>query len=68
MRRQYGVDDMHDFDLDVSLEPGEADEFYYYGSRTKLQVVVSTSSLTAQQIHEFYLKFQAELEAEGIPY
>ena len=68
MRRRYGIDDMHDFDLNIELEPGEADEFYYYGSRTKLRSVVSTSSLTAEQISDFFLKFQAELEAAGIPY
>jgi radical SAM superfamily enzyme YgiQ (UPF0313 family) len=68
MRKRYGISDMHDFDLKIELEPGEADEYFYSGSRTKLQSVVSTSSLTAEQITDFYLKFSAELETLGIPH
>ncbi len=69
IRRRYGIDDMHDFDIKIELEPGEAaDDHFNYGSRTKLQSVVSTSSLTAQQITDFYLEFSAELDALGITY
>lgn len=65
-RKRYDVSDMQDFDLNIELKPGEADEHFNYGPRTKLRSVVSTSTLTAEQITDFYLEFSSELEALGI--
>lgn len=68
--KKYGMDAIHDYDIQWSHTMEELEEYFYAGSRKPgaMKALVSTSSLSAKEIQDFFDKFVTDLEKEGIPY
>ncbi len=64
----YGKDAIHDYDIHWDMDASALEEFFYAGSRTDLKALTYTSSLTRQQIQDFWHDFIADVQASGIPY
>ena len=67
---KYGKDAIHDYDIQWSHTMEELESYFYAGSREPgaMRSLVSTSSLSAQEIQEFFDQFVTDLEREGIPF
>lgn len=66
---EYGKDAVHDYDITVEIDHAFLDgDYFYAGSRDKLQVVTSTSSLTREQIQRFWQYACDQVMSAGIPY
>ncbi len=56
----------HDDKYDVTWKESLSEEFYYKGKRGDAIGIVSTSSLTAQQIKDFRNELVRDIQREGI--
>jgi anaerobic magnesium-protoporphyrin IX monomethyl ester cyclase len=57
------------FDLNVEIDHTFLDgDYFYAGSRDKLQIVTSTSKLTRQELQDFWQYACNQVAAAGIPY
>lgn len=66
---QYGQDAIHPYDIKLEIDTALLDgDYFYAGSRDKLRVVTSTSSLTREQIQLFWQDACNRVQAAGIPY
>lgn len=67
---EYGKDAIHAYDLKVEIDAAEmqSGDYFYAGSRDKLQVVTSTSFLTREQIQAFWKYSCDRIGEAGIPY
>ncbi len=67
--QEYGKDAVHDYDIRMEIDTAIMNgDYFYAGSRDKLQVVTSTSSLTRQQIQDFWQYACDRVKEVGIPY
>ena len=68
--KKYGIDAVHDYDIHWELDPDELEKYFFAGSRKpgEMKALVSTSSLSAQEIQDSFDQFLCDLEREGIPY
>lgn len=68
--RAYGQDAVHDYDLKIEIDSSQltSGDYFYAGSRDKLRVVTSTSSLTREDIQKFWQYACERVAAAGIPY
>ncbi len=66
----YGGDAIHDYDINWSHSPEELENYFFSGSRKPgaMRALVSTSSLSAQEIQDSFDQFLRELEEKGISY
>lgn len=67
---EYGKSTIHDYDVRWDLDQVELEEHCFAGSREPgiLEAVVRTSSLTREEIQDFFDRFLVELKKEGISY
>lgn len=68
--KKYGTDAIHDYDIQWSHSAEELEEYFFAGSRKPgaMKALVSTSSLSAQEIQDFFDQFVVELDQAGIPF